>query len=197
MKKFIAYKGFVIPLMAGVILIAVLALFMFKGGSGDDPASPAPTQDSELGMTDESEESPEDDGPDAVVVPEVIPDPEPEPPPVAENPHGQAELHVGIDPNPSPQKGGGKAEKIMLNKNKITVTKGNSYKFRITFAPETARQEVTWRSDNESVAMVSEDGMLTGLEEGRASITAQTPDGVADTCAVTIQNPRERVPGRA
>lgn len=45
--------------------------------------------------------------------------------------------------------------------------------------------EVTWMSDNESVATVDSNGLVTAVSLGSATITA-TADGVSDTCAVTV-----------
>lgn len=46
----------------------------------------------------------------------------------------------------------------------------------------------TWTSSDETVATVSTGGLVTGVAEGTATITA-TAQGQSDTCAVTVPAP--------
>ena len=57
-----------------------------------------------------------------------------------------------------------------------------------TITPEGATNKaVTWTSDNEEVARVTNKGMVTGISPGTATITATTDDGeFQDTCQVTV-----------
>ena len=51
-------------------------------------------------------------------------------------------------------------------------------------------QDVTWISDNPSIATVDEDGKVTAISVGTATITVLTKDGgYTDTCTVTVSNP--------
>ena len=51
-------------------------------------------------------------------------------------------------------------------------------------------QDVTWISDNPSIATVDEDGKVTAVGVGTATITVLTKDGgYTDTCTVTVSNP--------
>lgn len=57
-----------------------------------------------------------------------------------------------------------------------------------TIAPEDAtNKSVTWASDDETVATVDANGVVTGVAEGTANITVTTVDGeFTDVCAVTV-----------
>lgn len=51
-------------------------------------------------------------------------------------------------------------------------------------------ETVTWKSDNEAVATVSEEGVVKGVKAGAATITATTADGQKSTsCKVTVLPP--------
>lgn len=65
---------------------------------------------------------------------------------------------------------------------------GQTIQLNATVEPANATEKtVSWSSDNESVATVSEVGMVTAVAEGEATITCTTIDqGTTDTCAVTV-----------
>lgn len=77
---------------------------------------------------------------------------------------------------------------VNIRKGKYTVTAGSGYLLTATITPETAtNQSVTWSSDNTAVATISDSGLLTGVSEGSAYITATTVDGgFTATCVVTV-----------
>ncbi len=50
-------------------------------------------------------------------------------------------------------------------------------------------RSVSWTSSNQSVAIVSEDGTVTGVNQGTATVTATTPNGLSTSCEVTIVDP--------
>lgn len=50
-------------------------------------------------------------------------------------------------------------------------------------------RSASWTSSNTAVATVSEDGTVTGINQGTAIITATTPNGVSTSCEVTIVDP--------
>ena len=56
---------------------------------------------------------------------------------------------------------------------------------RATVLPEAADQDVTWTSENESVAIVNNDGVVTLLKAGEAKITA-TAGGVSKSVFFTV-----------
>lgn len=56
--------------------------------------------------------------------------------------------------------------------------------------PNAQAQPLVWESDNEAVASVDENGMVTAKAEGSAAITVQTQDGAwKATCRVNVQKP--------
>lgn len=48
---------------------------------------------------------------------------------------------------------------------------------------------VTWTSDNKAVATVDENGLITGVSEGAATITATIGNGQTASCTVTVTQP--------
>lgn len=57
-----------------------------------------------------------------------------------------------------------------------------------TVEPSTAKQDVTWSSDNDEVATVNASGLVTAIAEGMATITV-TADGESDTATVNVTEP--------
>ena len=47
---------------------------------------------------------------------------------------------------------------------------------------------MTFSADNQQVATVSEDGLVTAHAPGQATITAQTANGKTATCVITVEN---------
>ncbi len=78
-------------------------------------------------------------------------------------------------------------ESITLNKTTLTIDEGSSYTLTATINPSNATNKlVDWSSDNEKVAKV-ENGKVTAISEGTATITAKTKDGgFTATCKVTV-----------
>ncbi|MBE6241018.1 MAG: Ig domain-containing protein [Bacteroidales bacterium] len=75
---------------------------------------------------------------------------------------------------------------IHLNKELITsLPVGSEQTLVATVKPEDAAVSVIWSSDNEKVAVVNDEGVVTGVAPGTAVITAKADDAVA-TCKVTV-----------
>lgn len=70
-----------------------------------------------------------------------------------------------------------------------TIKVGKSTTFIATVTPSTAtNKKVTWSSNDESVATVNENGVVTGVKEGTATITATTVDGnKTGTATITVE----------
>ena len=77
---------------------------------------------------------------------------------------------------------------VVLNLSNLQIYKGETAQFTATITPENAsNKSVVWTSSNESVATVSEDGVVTGTGVGTAEITATTVDGnLKSTCTVKV-----------
>ena len=59
------------------------------------------------------------------------------------------------------------------------VEVGYSTKMRYTLEPENATTTITWKSSDTSIATVSSDGIVKGIKQGSAKITATTDNGLS------------------
>lgn len=76
---------------------------------------------------------------------------------------------------------------ISLDKSELTILAGASDQLVATVKPTDADQTVTWSSSDDSVAIVNDNGIVTAVSAGSATITATTEDGrFAATCKVTV-----------
>lgn len=74
----------------------------------------------------------------------------------------------------------------------LALTKGQTQKLTATVAPANAtNQAVTWKTSDKNVATVSENGLVTAVGGGDATITCTAKDGsnVKATCKVTVTVP--------
>jgi uncharacterized protein YjdB len=77
---------------------------------------------------------------------------------------------------------------VSLNRNSLSMMKGDTQTLIATITPSNAdNQEITWSSDNESVATVNASGLVSAVGGGSATITVRTMDGGFEArCAVTV-----------
>lgn len=77
---------------------------------------------------------------------------------------------------------------VKLNKDTLTVEKGKSGTLTATVEPNDAtNKKVTWKSSDEKIATVDDQGNVTGVGVGKATITVTTEDGnKTATCAVEV-----------
>ena len=68
----------------------------------------------------------------------------------------------------------------------IAVGVGTSLQLTPQRKPLAAPCTLVWTSDNEDVATVSQDGMVTGIGEGTAHVTVTANDELSATCLVTV-----------
>ena len=81
------------------------------------------------------------------------------------------------------------ATSIALNQASVELTEDETLQLTATVLPEEATdRSVTWASSDESVAMVDENGLVTAVAPGAATITATTNDGsdLNASCNVTV-----------
>ena len=74
----------------------------------------------------------------------------------------------------------------------VVIQKGNVQKLTASVVPANAtNQELVYKSSNETVAIVSKDGIITGLNEGWATITvcAKENQAIYGTCTVKVGLP--------
>jgi uncharacterized protein YjdB len=79
---------------------------------------------------------------------------------------------------------------VSLNPKMLSLAVGQNGMLTLTVAPpQAANKAVTWTSSDTSVATVDDQGMVSALAEGEATITVTTEDGGhTDTCAVTVSS---------
>ena len=79
---------------------------------------------------------------------------------------------------------------VSLSNDSLTLDVGDTETLTPTITPDNAtNKNVTWSSDNESVASVN-DGVVTAVAPGTANITVTTEDGqYKAVCAVTVTQP--------
>lgn len=76
---------------------------------------------------------------------------------------------------------------VVLNKTEITIEEGKKAELVCTVEPDDAKDKtVTWRSSNNDVASVSEEGVITAKKEGTCTITVQSNNGITDSCKVIV-----------
>ena len=82
--------------------------------------------------------------------------------------------------------------KWTLNEHNLELDKGETKQLTTTFIPDytTDPKDTTWSSSDESVATVDENGVVTAISEGIATITAINANGTMDECKVTVSIPR-------
>ena len=79
---------------------------------------------------------------------------------------------------------------IKLSSTKETLEVGNTVSLTATVLPDYAsNRTVTWTSNNEQVAKVSADGIVTAIGKGTANITVRANDGsnVTATAVITVE----------
>ena len=69
-----------------------------------------------------------------------------------------------------------------------TIEKGKTLKLIAKVTPEDTTDDLIWRSDNEEVATVDKNGVVTAVNKGEANITL-TAGNVSATCKVTVVIP--------
>lgn len=78
---------------------------------------------------------------------------------------------------------------ISLNKTELALEQYREEALIPTLTPEGATTPVTWESSDQTVATVSETGLVKAIKVGTATITAKAGEGVSTTCAVTVSEP--------
>lgn len=84
-----------------------------------------------------------------------------------------------------------RATNITLNENEISVRAGETAQLKAVIAPEDATNKtVTWQSRDTSVATVNEDGLVTGVRNGKTGILCvpSDPNLSAIECMVAVED---------
>lgn len=92
------------------------------------------------------------------------------------------------NPTPTPTPTGPEIIKptaIYLDKQRLDLTVGDTERLVATISPSEAEGIIEWTSSNENVAIVSNTGEITAVNQGSATITAKI-DNLSATCSVTV-----------
>ena len=80
---------------------------------------------------------------------------------------------------------------IRLNKSSLTMDALGTFQMTASVYPDSANDKrITWSSSDPAIASVDENGLVTALKKGTATITAAAMDGsgMKSTCKVTVSN---------
>ncbi len=84
---------------------------------------------------------------------------------------------------------------IALNQTSLTLEPGQTAKLKASLTPADATYKyIFWESSDETVATVTDSGLVTAIADGTAIITAKSWYGNTATCAVTVKTPDEPTP---
>lgn len=76
---------------------------------------------------------------------------------------------------------------VSISPSSLTLAKNETKQLTAIIEPEGVITALTWSSSDDSVATVTSDGYVTGLKNGKATITVQTSNGKKATCTVTVK----------
>lgn len=86
-------------------------------------------------------------------------------------------------------------ESVALNETTLTLTEGDIVDLEASVEPDTAKQDVKWSSDDESIATVDSNGKVTTISNGEVTITAESENGSKNaTCIITVEILDETAP---
>lgn len=83
---------------------------------------------------------------------------------------------------------GATAAKVTVAPSTVTVVEGKTTQLTATVNPQ---QDVTWSSNNELVAKVDQNGLITGVSAGTATIKVSTANGTFDSATVTVKSSKQ------
>lgn len=76
---------------------------------------------------------------------------------------------------------------VTVNRSAVELAVGKKVQLSATVLPtNAANKTITWSSDNDGIASVDKNGIVTAVANGTAIITAEAVNGVKGTCKVTV-----------
>ncbi len=82
------------------------------------------------------------------------------------------------------------ADKVTLDKSELNIKPNGTARLTATVTPtDASNKTVTWSSSNTAVATVNDSGLVKGVKNGTATITAKTSNGLTAQCVVTVSTP--------
>lgn len=83
---------------------------------------------------------------------------------------------------------------ISISKTDYTINRNNTLQLYATIAPSNASDKsITWESDNEAVATVTNTGVVRGINAGNVKITATASNGLSTSCIITVKVPAKSI----
>ncbi len=82
-----------------------------------------------------------------------------------------------------------KIQSIVLSMTDASLTANNTLQLKAEIIPKNAtKKELKWSSDNEQVAIVDQNGLVTAIGAGKATIAAESQDGsgISASCVITV-----------
>lgn len=81
-----------------------------------------------------------------------------------------------------------KVKELKINTSELELEEGTSFQLDVIVLPnDSTDKTLKWKSDDESVAMVTEDGLVKAIGEGSATITCESADGkITTSCKVNV-----------
>lgn len=90
--------------------------------------------------------------------------------------HGEPKEEIDLD-----------VQMVKINSDSLTVYMEYSALLKAAVYPSAAKvQEIVWSCLNTEIATVNDTGLVSGIKEGEALVVAESPEGFADTCVVTV-----------
>jgi len=75
---------------------------------------------------------------------------------------------------------------VSISEATLKIVEGEQHSISACVYPSDAEQSVDWSSDNETVAVISNSGLVTALSQGCCIITATTSNGKSATCIISV-----------
>lgn len=80
--------------------------------------------------------------------------------------------------------------KAYIDKEEVNLIGDSSDQLTATIEPDnTTDQSLSWSSSDTSVVTIDENGKITAVGKGEATITVTTSNGKTVTCQVSVSNP--------
>jgi len=79
------------------------------------------------------------------------------------------------------------SEEIKLTRSEKVMKVGESYTLKAFVKPADSTDVISYISSDEQVAIVSDNGKITALNEGTALITARTSSGLKASCKIIVK----------
>ena len=79
------------------------------------------------------------------------------------------------------------AEELVISKESVDLNVGDEYQIPYRVYPTKTTDKITWKTSDNSIADVDENGNVTAIGEGTATITASTEYGLSAECKVNVK----------